>query len=178
MTWLESVLAFNLPTQSRESRQFARWVRKWLAHPSPKVRYAAAAAASEIGLDPRITSALMRRIASSNEHPLVRGQCLESLKPGWLASKGPLERRAFALVLKCLRDPDANVRFWACYVSGQKRMRCSQGHLAKLIGDPAIAEMGWTVGYEAAEALKAIRGEPAWEKFPTQRLPSPYPPLC
>jgi hypothetical protein len=44
-----------------------------------------------------------------------------------------------------------------------------------MIQDTGVSEMGWTVGYEAGEALKSIRGESAWDQFEPQKLPSPYP---
>ena len=29
--------------------------------------------------------------------------------------------------------------------------------------DQGLGDMGWTVGYEAQEALKSIQGKPAWQ---------------
>lgn len=56
------------------------------------------------------------------------------------------------------------------------QMIAAQSALKNLIDDDGLSCMGWTVGYEATEALKAIRGEPAWDD---DRLPEecPYPRL-
>ena len=55
-------------------------------------------------------------------------------------------------------------------------MLAAQEILRKLVDDEGLGDMGWTVGYEAIEALKSIRGEPAWDD---DRRPeeSPFPPL-
>jgi len=73
-------------------------------------------------------------------------------------------RRADRVVLQSLRDPDANVRFWACYAAAHRRLRRSIPLLRGLLKDKAVGNMGWTVGYEAGEALKALHGrQDAWD---------------
>lgn len=115
---------------------------------------------------------------SEGAPPCPRSVCLECL-PGHAASGRPknrLDRKVHRAILDCLRDPHSNVRFWACYAAGQMEISAARSALRGLIDDDGLSCMGWTVGYEATEALKALQGEPAWDDG---RLPGecPYPPL-
>lgn len=122
-----------------------------------------------------ITSAYLRGAKDQTEHVLVRGLCLEGLA-GAGCSRGKRRRKIQAVVLECLRDPDANVRFWACFAASGNRLSAAQSILHELKDDPGISDMGVSVGYEATEALKSIQGKRAWEGNPPTRK-SPYPSL-
>jgi hypothetical protein len=91
--------------------------------------------------------------------------------------KNRLDGKIHRAILDGLSDAHPNVRFWACYAAGESRIRAAQAKLRSLEHDEGLGTMGWTVGYEALEALKAIRGEPAWaDDRPAGECP--YPPLC
>lgn len=148
----------------------------WLSYGNAKIRYVSAYYAG--GKSRKVGRALLRCAGDPQEHPLVRGQCLENLKSylSWHKPESAWDRRAYRVVLRCLKDRDPNVRFWACYVAGHNRIQKARKGLRKLRNDPNVSEMRWTVGYEAREALKSLCGKPAWEDFPTQ-LPQVYTPL-
>lgn len=121
---------------------------------------------------------LVSRVRDSQEHFLVRGVSLESLacSASWFTPKSRLDTKVHRAVLESLQDPHPNVRFWACYAAAQMRILAARPLLRSLRGDEGLSDMGWTVGYEATEALKAIEGQPAWEDD-RRPEPSPYPPL-
>lgn len=54
------------------------------------------------------------------------------------------------------------MRFWACYAVSQLDLRFAAAHLRQLVDDQAVAIMGWTVGYEAIEAVKVLNGFEGW----------------
>ena len=163
---------------ARRTGAFARWL-SWRIRRAPEAweRYRSACLSWPFRTS-RLTNALLNRVKDPKEHHLVRGVCLECL-PGHAASGRPknrLDRKVHRAILDCLRDPHSNVRFWACYAAGQMEISAARSALRGLIDDDGLSCMGWTVGYEATEALKALLGEPAWDD---DRLPGecPYPPL-
>lgn len=158
--------------------QFERWLARGIhaaRDPSDRYRYACHA---WLCSGPRVTSALISRAGDPREHYLVRGQCLEMLpcRAEWFQPKTRRDRKVHRVVLSCLRDPHPNVKFWACFAAAGLRLRAAQSALHDLRNDQGLGDMGWTVAYEACEALKAIQGKPAWvdDRLPG---PSPYPPL-
>ena len=56
------------------------------------------------------------------------------------------------------------------------KLKSAQHLLRQMTRDQGLGDMGWTVGYEAQEALKSIQGKPAWQDEPPHKK-SPYPPL-
>jgi hypothetical protein len=125
-----------------------------------------------------VTSAFIQGARDGQEHPLVRGICLEGLagRANWFKPKNRLDRKIFRVVLDCLHDLDSNVRFWACFAASGMRLLSAKSILRNLMDDDELGDMGITVGYEAGEALKSIQGLPAWEGEPP-RSESPYPSL-
>lgn len=150
------------------NRQAANWLVQVLDDPaSSRMRRAAAYFASNFYRNPQLGSALARRALDAQEHPLVRGESLEAIKGFgcWYRPRNRLDRKVHSAVLGCLRDPHPNVRFWACYAAGHLHMQKAVRILRELTHDTAPGEMGWTVGYEATEALKAIQRLPAWHEL-------------
>jgi hypothetical protein len=131
-------------------------------------RYLCAHHAEGYGDSPAVQSALCSLASDPDEHPVVRGQCLERI------NFRPLQRRqakrVHRLLLKCLRDPDANVRFWSCCGAPPWTLPI----LRELVDDPGVGDMGWTVGYEATQAIRSIRGFPAWDDEGPPRQAHPY----
>ncbi|HIB66166.1 MAG TPA: HEAT repeat domain-containing protein [Phycisphaerales bacterium] len=175
--WPRLLLDFdyrNIPESGRFERWIARGIRESL---SPEGRFHCAhfggACSRQV-----VTTALLQGAADTNEHPLVRGQCLESLthKPDWSRRASRRDKKIHRVVLDCLSDPDANVRFWACFAASGMKLKSAQHLLRQMTRDPELGDMGWTVGYEAQEALKSIQGKQAWQDEPPHRK-SPYPPL-
>ena len=162
-----------------EGRAFQRWLAHWLRfHPCPRVRFCSAYYAGQ-GWNKRATlrRALLERTEDCSENPLVRGMCLEHLSGfgEWSTSKERLRRER--VVLQCLTDSDANVRFWACFAATGCDLRSVGPILESLVGDSHLSDLGWSVGHEATQALKSLRGETgAWEDDPPLQ-PSPYAPL-
>ncbi len=175
--WKAAVYAIDHRATPRTGA-FARWLA-WRIRRAPEAteRYRSACL-TWLFRTSILTNALLNRVRDPHEHYLVRGVCLESL-PGHAEFRRPknrLDRKVHRAILDCLSDPHPNVRFWACYAAGQMEMVAAESALRNLRNDDGLGCMGWTVGYEATEALKAIRGEPAWDD---DRLPEecPYPHL-
>ncbi len=173
--WREVVFAIDHRAATRTGA-FGRWLAwRIRTSPDPVERYRSACLAWN---SPRLTNALLNRVKDPEEHFLVRGVCLESLAWAgpWFEPKSRLDHKVYRAILDCLRDPHSNVRFWACYAAGQMRILAARPLLLSLRNDEGLSCMGWTVGYEATEALKAIDGKPSWDD---ERLPGPcpYPPL-
>jgi hypothetical protein len=151
-----------------DTPQFLRFLIQNLRQSrDPRMRYICAHHADQFD-DPRLQSALCARAGDPSEHPVIRGQCLERLN---LSSADPRQRRKVRrTLLKCLRDPDPNVRFWACF----KAPPWTLPILIGLTKDNEVGDLGWTVGYEAGEAIKRIKGEPAWADNGPKRLKHDY----
>lgn len=160
------------------SGRFERWIARGLRlDQDPAVRFRCAYFAGTLSSGP-LTSALVRGAGDPEEHHVVRVRCLESLT-GHAESLLPRTRRdrkVYSVILESLRDSHPNVRFWACFAAGSLRLLAAQSALRDLRGDEGLGCMGWTVAYEAGEALKAIQGKPAWAD---DRRPgdNPYPSL-
>lgn len=122
-----------------------------------RLRYLCAHHADSCSDCPAVQSALCLLAADPHEHPVVRGQCLERIN--FRPVKRRQARRVHRLLLKCLRDPDANVRFWSCFGAPPWTLPILQ----ELVDDPGLGDIGWTVGYEATQAIRGIRGLPAWD---------------
>lgn len=162
-----------------EVGRFERWIARGLREdpdPSFRFRFAYFGGTCRSG---RVTSALICGARDQDEDHAVRARGLESLshKAKWYKPRTRRDRKVYSVVLECLHDPHPNVRFWACFAAGGLRQLEAQSALRDLAGDEGLSCMGWTVAYEAGEALKAIQGKPAWEdeKPPGK---SPYPPPC
>lgn len=154
------------------SAQFTRFLIHCLRHHDKRIRCISAHHASTVR-DCRLTSALVARARDPDEHPTVRGDCLESLKTNWSEPWSPTDRKVHRGVQRCLRDPDPYVRFWACYAAAGNRMHWLIPQLESMTDDEEPASMGETVGFEAREAVKALRTGEAWlNGFPSKLPPA------
>lgn len=176
--WWQTMLEFyhrDVPEGLGRYDRWAAWGIRHGADPFTRYRFACF---SGIYSRQCLVTALIAGARDPQEHYLVRGMCLESL--AHQAQGDPpisyRDKKVCRVVLECLNDPHPNVRFWACFAAGELRLRAAKSALRSLKGDQGLGDMGWTVDYEAGEALKAIRGEPAWEEHPPQ-AECPYPKL-
>ena len=175
--WRIAIQNFDHQTPPTTGR-FERWLARMLRRdPDPGFRFGCAYFAG--GCDSaQVTSGLIITARNQGEHHIVRARCLESLshKAGWHRPRTRQDRKVYKVVLDCLRDPHPNVRFWACYAAAGMHLLAAQSVLRGLGEDEGLGCMGWTVAYEAGEALKAIRDQPAWadDRPPGE---NPYPPL-
>jgi len=156
--------------------RFERWVARGIREGSgPSVRFRFAQLAADCH-GHWVTSALLAAASDESEHFLVRGRCLENL--GGRASdfrpRTYRDRKIYKVIRDCLYHRHPNIRFWACFAAWGAQMRSAVARLRELKSDQGLGDMGWTVGYEATEALKSIQGKRAWEKEPPRRK-SPYP---
>ena len=162
--WLASMAESgnNLP----DTRQFGRFISHYIRHHmDPAVRYMCAHYAGYCSFTKQLQSVLRQCAEDQDEHPLVRGQCLESLshQASWKRSK-LRDKKVGRTIMRCLRDPNANVRFWACFATAHLRMHEATPILKSLTQDSGVGSMGWTVAYEAGETLKYLKGQPAWQE--------------
>lgn len=163
-------------TQDVVPKKFERWVARGIRedyNPSLRFRFASLAYCC---YSSRVTSALIQGARDPEEHFLVRGTCLEMLADRSSSAKrmSRTDRKIATVVLESLSDQHPNVRFWACFAVAGLRLRSAQSRLHELLQDDGLGDLGWTVGYEAGEALKVLRGQPAWLESRVG-MKSPYP---
>jgi HEAT repeat protein len=118
-----------------------------------------AAAAYVLGFNgaSEASDVLARRLADADESPKVRAYAAEGL--GHLLQGGPVLADARATVVSCLRDPEAEVRFWCAFATGALDLQEARPQLEQLTADEAQVEGWWTVGEEATWALRCLDGE-------------------
>ena len=156
--------------------RFQRWVGRGIRNgTSPSTRFRFAQLSSDCP-SKRVTSALLAAARDESEHFLVRGRCIESLaaRGSWGKPKNRLDRKIYKVVLECLGHAHPNIRYWACFAASALDTGSLRHMLRGLMNDRSLGDTGWTVGYEAGEALKSIQGLPAWEQPPIPKK-SPYP---
>lgn len=167
--WLAALRQPNYRAIPYDVPQFCRFLVRGLRQKRDlRLRYLCAHHANACCDAPSLQSALCARAADPNEHPVVRGQCLEHIH--FRPRQRRQARRVHQLLLQCLRDPDPNVRFWSCFGPPPWTLPILQ----QMVNDTGVGDLGWTVGYEAQEAIKRIRGLPAWEDDGPKRQPHGY----
>ena len=139
----------------RSRRVLPALITQLLSAPDPEVREAAAYALRgyffEHTADNRVLTALIGVVRNPEEHPGVRGQAAESLAYS-------RNKRACSSLISALRDPSAEVRFWAAFALGQIRCQAALPHLRRLAHNDKRRLRGWWgVGKEAADAINEIR---------------------
>ena len=100
---------------------------------------------------------LARRLADSDESPVVRAYAAEGL--GHLLQHEPVMAEIRTTIVSCLRDPEPEVRFWCAFAAGVLGLQESRPQLERLRDDEANVEGWWTVGKEAEWALRCLDGE-------------------
>lgn len=134
-------------------KTFKRLMRE---HPSPQVRYEAVYALQAHSLKRAAVETLLDAAEDRSEYPEIRGQALETLA-GALLYQGPRRHRVVRRVLALLKDPQAEVRFWAIYALWHMRARVALPALERMTEDPSRPRLYWTVGQEARDAIAALR---------------------
>lgn len=104
-----------------------------------------------------VSDVLARRLADTDESPLVRAHAAEAL--GHLLQYQPVLAAIRTAIVSCLRDPEPEVRFWSVFAAGVLDLQESRPQLERLKGDEANVEGWWTVGQEAEWALRCLDGE-------------------
>lgn len=152
-----------------DDSQFTRFILRGLRQQQDlRFRYLCAHHAESCAESPAVQSALCALAADPDEHPVIRGQCLERVN--FRPTNRRQARRVRHLLMQCLRDPDPNVRFWSCFGAPPWTLPL----LLEMVGDQGVGDLGWTVGYEAEQAIRAIRGLPAWDDDGPARRPHSY----
>ncbi len=117
---------------------------------------AAAAYAMQAVRDTHVTLALESTVRNKSEYPDVRGYAAEALAHCHRKS-------THDLLLKTLRDPSKDVRFWCAFALGQMRERRAVPFLRQLLSDQRQVRGFHSVAKEAADAIGEIeRNEPGW----------------
>lgn len=115
---------------------------------------AAAAYAMQAVRDIRVTMALERTVRNKSEYPDVRGEAAEALAHCHGKS-------THGLLLRTLRDPSKDARFWCAFALGQMREREAVPFLRQLSRDQREVRGFHSVAKEAADAIVEIeRREP------------------
>jgi HEAT repeat protein len=118
-----------------------------------------AAAAYVLGFsgETDVSDVLARRLADTDERPLVRAHAAEAL--GHLLQYQQVIVDIRTAIVSCLRDPEPDVRFWSVFAAGVLNLQESRPQLERLKGDEAIVEGWWSIGQEAEWALRCLDGE-------------------
>ncbi|MBD2167987.1 HEAT repeat domain-containing protein [Calothrix membranacea FACHB-236] len=109
----------------------------------------------------QVIDILTQVAANNSENPSVRAQALEGLG-NKLSEELPqdLYQRAVTVMIQCLDDAEAEVRFWACFAVGAIRAKDALPKLQVLAQtDDAIVPLWWSVGKEAEDAIALINGD-------------------
>ena len=118
-----------------------------------------AAAAYALGFsgESDVSEVLARRLADTDESPLVRAHAAEAL--GHLLQYQPVLAGIRTAVVASLRDTEPQVRFWCAFAAGVLGLQESRPQLERMRADEARVEGWWTVGQEAEWALRCLDGE-------------------
>jgi len=101
----------------------------------------------------RPIEALERSVANNSENPRVRGQAAEALIHNH-------RRWSHGVLLRAVRDPSREVRFWCAFALGQMAELKAIPALKHLVEtDKRVVRGYWSVAKEAADALKHIQSE-------------------
>jgi HEAT repeat protein len=137
-------------------RRYVRPLIRELLHAGdPKGREAAAYVLSWLG-DRRAVHPLLLVAANHREVASLRGQALEAL--GSISFSRP--RPPVEPVIGMLEDPEAQVRFWACYALSQFEDKTAIQAMRRLLSDEAVCPGWWSVKGEAAWAIAELEGDP------------------
>jgi HEAT repeat protein len=121
-----------------------------LSDPDPQVRVSAALALGSLTNELAFAT-LLARLGDVDEQPDVRGAAAEAVA-------SYRDKRALAPLLAALRDPAAEVRFWAVFALGALGDASALPELERLEAtDDAMVPGWWPVKQEAAEAIATIR---------------------
>lgn len=104
-----------------------------------------------------------------DESEKVRGQALETLGMSFFARKNHycLRKKIEQVVVKALSDESSEVRFWACYASGELKIKNALPklqHLAK--NDTKDWGQWWYISEEAEDAINWIYGKHTEARIP------------
>jgi HEAT repeat protein len=135
-----ALLRILATSASEEARYWAVYVLGFM-HASP-----------DIAAQPLITI-----LANQGETPRLRGQAAESLAYVCSYSAHPTEVET--TLLTSLEDASAEVRYWSAFALGQIADLSVVPALERIAAaDSSSAPFGSTVGEEARDAVRAIRG--------------------
>ncbi|HZE29754.1 MAG TPA: HEAT repeat domain-containing protein [Gaiellaceae bacterium] len=134
-----------------------RRVERLLEGRGPEHGRAAAAYVLGFSGNEAVAEVLARRLADSDELPVVRAHAAEAL--GHLLQYRPVLAPIRAPIVAGLLDQEPDVRFWCAFAAGALELQESRPRLERLLSDDAYVEGWWTVGQEAEWALRCLDGE-------------------
>lgn len=106
-----------------------------------------------------VLQALINIADDASEYPIVRGQAFEGLGIQKSTQRHKLWRDIERVILAGLRDPEVEIRFWACYAAGSLHMKSALPRLQEITeNDSAMYPNWWRVSEEAADAIEWIFG--------------------
>jgi hypothetical protein len=106
-----------------------------------------------------VLQALLSIAGDAGEYPAVRGQAFEGLGVQRSSQRHKLWRDIERVILAGLRDPEVEIRFWACYAAGSLHMKSALPQLKEITEhDSAMYPNWWPVSEEAADAIEWVFG--------------------
>jgi HEAT repeat protein len=113
----------------------------------------AAAFAMQMVTTPRTIRALEQAVMNRSEGARVRGEAAEALAHTH-------RKKSHDVLLKGLRDPSKDVRFWCAFALGEMAERRAEPMLERLAAsDTRVVKGFWSVAKEAVDSLERIRIE-------------------
>jgi HEAT repeat protein len=114
---------------------------------------AAAALAMQMVTTPKTIRALEGAVKNKSEHPRVRGEAAEALAHYH-------RRKSHDVLLRELRDPSKDVRFWCAFALGEIVEKRAIPFLRRLVArDRRIVKGFYSVAKEAGDAIENIQTE-------------------
>lgn len=110
---------------------------------------------------PEVISVLTATAANKAETPSVRAQALEGLG-NKLSQEIALNlyQEAVTVIIEALDDPEAEIRFWACFAVSALDIKEALPKLETLARNDRAIVPGWrSVGEEAEDAIALMNGE-------------------
>ena len=126
--------------------------------------------------DPFLWKAFLQIYAAENYPVAVRAQAAEGLANllGYVDRHSRRYRQTLALLLRGLRDPAPEIRFWTCFALGNMRATEALPELQRLLEeDEAYCPGWWYVRDEASDAICLIQGDPWPDRIPMQLPTAP-----
>jgi len=147
------IIAFDaaIAIWKRSDVALERPLIKMLKHGRRPFNRAAAAFALQMVTTPKTIMALEQTVSNKSEHPRVRGEAAEALAHAH-------RKRSHEILIRNLRDPSKDVRFWCAFSLGQMGEKRAVAALKQLAAtDDGIVRGFHSVAKEAVDSLEEIR---------------------
>jgi hypothetical protein len=155
--WLQTAVSLSMVGTARSAPAL---IEIALSAREPDRREAGVYALAHVGTGSetrRVIKALLK-VLDNDAAARVRGQAAETVTQLLRFRRGHLRATAESALIRRLRDPAADVRFWCAYALGELHSKAAVPALRRLTRDRTVVPGWWSVGTEARDALTVIAG--------------------